>query len=425
MYFYKKMKLFLSIAVVVFNPLFSYCQDLMGDWKGNIKVNNSQIPIVFHFYKDSAKQIEGKWESPSQNAKNLPCGEIDVNGDSIMIGLQIISGHYSGKFITADSIAGTWYQGNGQSILNLKKFVDTSTTILYPGEKEVSVFSAANGKLYGTLLSKSIHQKLVIIIAGSGPTDRDGNNPMGDEANSYEMLSHALDSQNIATFRFDKRGVAQSIPAGFKEENLLFDDYIKDAEKIFDYIHDTLGFKDIYFAGHSEGSLTGIMASQQEKVKGFISIAGAGRPLDVVINEQLNNQSFPDSLKEKITFIFNELKEGRKVDDVPVVLNALFRKSVQPYIISWLRYDPVTEIKKLDCPVLILQGSCDAQVKIKDAENLHNANKKSKLDIIPLMTHTLKNAGEGCNDENHKTYTDPSLPLNRQLVNDIVNFVGN
>lgn len=418
------MKLFIALAILVFNSVFSYCQDLAGDWKGEIEVNNLQIPIVFHFYKDSAKQLAGSWESPSQNAKNLPCSEIAVNGDSIVVGLKIIAGYYSGKLTGTDSIAGIWHQGNGESILNLKKFVDTSTAITYPGEKEISLFSAVTSKLHGTLLSKSNHQKLVIIIAGSGPTDRNGNNPMGDKAYSYEMLAHALDSQNIATFRFDKRGVAQSIPADFNEANLTFDDYIKDAKKIFDYMHDTLGFKDIFFAGHSEGSLIGMIASEQKKVKGFISIAGAGRPLDVIINEQVNKQSLPDSLKEKITYIFNELKKGKQVDDVPVVLNALFRKSVQPYIISWLKYDPVTEIKKLDCAVLIVQGSCDIQVKTEDAENLHNANKKSKLDIISLMTHTLKNTGSDCKDENNRTYTDPSLPLNKQLVSDIVNFVG-
>ena len=81
---------------------------------------------------------------------------------------------------------------------------------MYPNEKEISITSSIGNKIYGTLLSKNNHQKLVIIIAGSGPTDRNGNNPLGDEANSYKLLAHSLDSQNIATFRFDKRGVAKS-----------------------------------------------------------------------------------------------------------------------------------------------------------------------------------------------------------------------
>ncbi len=106
----------------------------------------------------------------------------------------------------------------------------------------------------GTLLSKNNQQPLAIIIAGSGPTDRNGNSTISAATNEYQMLAYALDSQNIATFRYDKRGIAKSAYAGMKESNLVFDDYVKDAEKIFDYLHDTLGFKNIYFIGHSEGS---------------------------------------------------------------------------------------------------------------------------------------------------------------------------
>ena len=116
-------------------------------------------------------------------------------------------------------------------------------------------------------------QKLAIIIAGSGPTDRNGNNPMGVAANSYKMIADELDAQNIATFRYDKRGIGKSAINNMNEGDLVFDDYIKDAVKIFDYMKDSLGFKNIYFIGHSEGSLIGMVASQRVPVKGFISIS--------------------------------------------------------------------------------------------------------------------------------------------------------
>ena len=420
------MRIFLVVIILGFNWLFGFSQNIAGNWRAYIDVNNNKIPLIFHFYKDSLGNINGKWDSPAQNAYNLPCSGIAINGDSIKIGLKIISGYYNGKFMTADSIAGIWHQGNGAGPLNFLRFVDsvpTDKSISYPNEKEISIASAGGVELFGTLLSRNNKQKLAIIIAGSGPTDRNGNNPMGVKADSYEMLAHALDSQNIASFRFDKRGVGESIPDDFKEDNLIFDDYIKDAETIFDYMYDTLGFKDICFIGHSEGSLIGMIASQKKKVKGFISIAGAGRPIDEVIEEQVKSQPIPDSLKTRIKLIFNELKNGREVNDIPASLNSIFRKSIQPYMTSWLKYSPQKEIKKLNCPVLILQGTCDKQIKIADAENLNNADKKSLLDIIPLMTHTLKDTDEGCKDENDKTYMDPSLPLNQKLVRDIVNFL--
>ncbi len=128
------------------------------------------------------------------------------------------------------------------------------------------------------------------------------------------------------------------------------------------------------------------------------------------------------AVKEQIVPIFNQLKKRNEVDKIPAPLEPVFRKSVQPYMISWLKYDPAVEIKKLTCPVLIIQGTCDIQVKVKDAQNLHEANKRSMLKIITGMSHTLKNAGADCMDQ-QKTYTDGSMPLDETLVKDIVRFI--
>ncbi len=416
-----KQFLFISILNLAFSSLFS--QNIIGNWKGNIDVSGNQIPIVFHFYKDSTGKIDGKWDSPKQKAMNLPFSGININGDSLHLAIKMISGSYEGKFIGNDSIAGMWHQGGGQIDLNLSRSSETveiEKPNFLPNEKEIAITSAGGSKLYGTLFSKNNQQKLAIIIAGSGPTDRDGNNPLGDEANSYKLLAYSLDSLNIATFRYDKRGVAKSISSDFNESNLVFDDYIKDVEKIFDYLHDTLGFKDVYFIGHSEGSLIGMIAAQKKKVKGFISLAGAGRRADIVVEEQMKGA--PDSLRKEVTHIFSELKKGKQVKDISESLAPLFRSSAQPYLISWLKISPETEIKKVTCPILILNGTCDIQIKVEDANNLHNANKKSTLEIITTMTHTLKDAGKDCANQ-QKTYTDGSLPLNKLLVTDIVKFI--
>jgi pimeloyl-ACP methyl ester carboxylesterase len=419
--------------IFIFRYSFSFSQNIIGNWKGNIDVNGKEIPIVFHFYENDSGKLDGKWDSPAQKAMGLPFTTIHSTKDSLNISIAAINGAYKGRFINKDSIAGIWLQGGSTIALNFKKSTDTTEAsneiarpkekeIIYPNEKEISITSSIGNKIYGTLLSKNNRQKLVIIIAGSGPTDRDGNNPMGDEANSYKLLAHSLDSQNIATFRFDKSGVAKSVSTNFKESDLVFDDYIKDAETIYDYLHDTLGFKNIYFAGHSEGSLIGIMASQKKKVRGYISIAGAGRPIDVILEGQINKQAVPDSIKNTIHFVFSELKKGKEVNGLPSSFDIIFRKSIQPYMISWLKYSPEKEIKKLKCPILILQGGCDIQVKVEDANNLHKGNPKSVLHIIPLMTHTLKNAGKDCADQ-QKTYTDGTLPIDADMVKSISEFI--
>ncbi|MEO8961933.1 MAG: alpha/beta fold hydrolase [Ginsengibacter sp.] len=419
------MRQFLPICILClfFSSVFS--QKISGDWRGEIDVQGSQIPIVFHFYKDSTGSINGTWDSPKQNAKNLPFSQIKADEDSVHLAIQMISGSYNGKFINNDSIAGIWQQGVNQIPLNFSHTIlnndRENASSMHPGGQQISINTVPGITISGTLLSKNNHQKLAIIVAGSGPTDRNGNG-LGVETNDYKMLAWSLDSQNIATFRYDKRGVAKSASGNIREDSLRFDDYVTDLERIFDYIHDTLQFKDIYFIGHSEGSLVSIIASQKKKVKGFISVAGAGRPVDVILKEQMQKQHLPDSVKQQVSQIFDQLKNGKQVDDVPQLLSPLFRKSVQPYMISWLKYSPEKEIKKLSCPVLILQGSCDIQVKIEDAENLHKANKKSILEIIPSMSHTLKNAGVNC-DNQQKTYTDSSMPIDKKLVKDIVGFI--
>ncbi len=416
--------LFITIFMSLGSILFA--QNIIGNWKGNIDVNGDQIPIVFHFYQNGDGNIDGKWDSPKQNAIDLPFSAIHENGDSVHLDIEMISGSYNGKFFNRDSIEGIWEQRGNIIPLNFSRSAESAEVekpeSIFPGEKEISITSAGGSWLYGTLLSKNIHQKIAIIVAGSGPTDRNGNSSLGIKTNEYSMLAHNLDSQNIATFRYDKRGIAKSTYAGMKESDLVLDDYVKDAENIFDYLHDTLGFRDIYFIGHSEGSLIAMLASQKKKVKGYISIAGAGRPIDVILEEQMQKQPLPDSIKQKIPEIFDQLKKGKEVDNIPENLKIIFRKSIQPYMISWLKYSPEKEIKKLKCPILILQGGCDIQVKVSDADNLHNANKRSILDIIPTMSHTLKNAGKDCVDQN-KSYTDGSMPLDKNLVEDIEKFI--
>ncbi|MGN6339602.1 MAG: alpha/beta hydrolase [Ginsengibacter sp.] len=399
-------------------------QKIVGNWEGNIEINGNQIPIEFHFFKNDDGQTEGKWDSPKQKANDLPFSEIRFDEDSVHLGMKLIGGSYIGKFVGNDSISGMWSQSGYEFPLHLSRGTKEIKTVTHqhPGEKEIAISSASGSKLYGTLLSQNNQQPIAVIIAGSGPTDRNGNTALSDATNEYQMLAYSLDSQHIASFRFDKRGVGKSIPADFSEGELVFDDYVKDAEKIFDYLHDTLGFKNIYFAGHSEGSLIAMLAAQKKNVSGYISIAGAGRPIDEILEEQLQKAPWPDSVKQQIIPIFNQLKKGNRVNNIPEPLQMLFRKSIQPYMISWLKYDPTVEIKKLTCPVLIIQGTCDIQVKVKDAQNLHEANKRSILKIVPGMSHTLKNAGADCVDE-QKTYMDGSMPVDRLMAKDIVEFI--
>jgi fermentation-respiration switch protein FrsA (DUF1100 family) len=176
----------------------------------------------------------------------------------------------------------------------------------------------------------------------------------------------------------------------------------------------------IVVLGHSEGALIGSLVAQKTKINGYISLAGAGRPIAEVITEQLGRQ--PEQVQKESKQIMDSLLMGHSVKNVPFYLMALYRPSVQPYLISWFRYSPATEITKLQCPLLIIQGTKDLQVTLRDAENLYKAAPKATYTTIQNMNHVLKEIGEDAN-ENMASYAQPDRALHVNLVPTIVEFL--
>ncbi|WP_205509194.1 alpha/beta hydrolase [Longitalea arenae] len=284
------------------------------------------------------------------------------------------------------------------------------------------VLHTANGDISGTLtlpVSRPSGMPVALIIAGSGPTDRNGNNPMMKNE-SLQKLAHALALNNIASLRFDKRGIGDSKSAAKSEADLRFEDYINDARGWIALLKKDARFKKVFVAGHSEGSLIGMIAALN-MADGFISISGAGRSADKILKEQLANQ--PPAVKDPSFPIIDSLAMGKTVDSIPKILFAFFRPSVQPYMISWFHYDPQTEIKKLTVPVLILQGTNDLQVTVEDANLLARSNTKAQLALIKNMNHIFRIV-EGDRRENLATYITPTLPISDELVNTIAAFVN-
>lgn len=280
----------------------------------------------------------------------------------------------------------------------------------------------ATANIYGTLNSSKDKEQLplVIIIAGSGPTDRNGNNTTGLKTNAYKMISDTLAEHGIASLRYDKRGIAESYYTGFREEDLRFEDYISDAAEWVKKMQEDDSFSDIFVLGHSEGSLIGMLALQETDVSGFISVAGTAQSADALILEQLAGQ--PQEIIDEAESIIKALNQGMLVQDVSQSLYALFRPSVQPYLISWFKYNPVTEIAKLNVPLLVVHGSTDLQVNCSEAQQLAVANSNAELAVIDFMNHVLKNAGDDI-QTNLATYSNPSLPLNTEFCKVLTKFI--
>jgi len=295
------------------------------------------------------------------------------------------------------------------------------STIEMGQTEEILKLKTQTGEIEGTLVmpDSNLPVPVVLIIAGSGPTDRDGNNPVMKN-NSLKMLSAELAKKGIASLRYDKRGIAKSQPAGIKEADLRFEMYINDSADWIKLLGQNKKFSQVVVIGHSEGSLIGMVASQDPKVAKFISLAGAGQTADQIIREQLKAQ--PPFVLEQSTPILDELVKGNTVENVPPMLNALFRPSVQPYMISWFKFDPQIEITKIKKPVLIVQGTTDIQVSVDDAKRLQAAKTDAKMVLVEGMNHIFKNA-EADRMKNMQTYNQPDLPINAELIDVIYKFV--
>lgn len=282
-----------------------------------------------------------------------------------------------------------------------------------------------NGKtLHGTLEIPpgTASCPAVVIISGSGPTDRNGNNPLaGGKNNCLKQLAESLGSNGIASVRYDKRGIGQSAQAMTKEEDLLLDTYIEDAVLWGKELRKDDRFSQVSIIGHSEGSLIGMVACQKLKGDAFVSIAGTGVPASQLILRQLKPK-LPEKLFNDAKSIIEQLNDGKLVNSVPPSLVSLFRPSVQPYLISWFRYDPANEVAKLKVPVLILHGATDIQVSEDDALILAKANKQAKYITIDEMNHVLKKVS-GDIGEQLSSYSDPRLLIAESLVDEITAFI--
>jgi len=272
----------------------------------------------------------------------------------------------------------------------------------------------------GTLIVPPSFEKipLAIIIGGSGPTDRNGNQQMLKN-NSLRFLAEGLYEEDIASFRYDKRIVKMMKKAQIDEGKIKFDDFIEDAIAVTNYFKKDPRFSKIYIVGHSQGSLVGMVAAQG-LADGFISIAGAGQSIDKVIVDQLAKQA--PGLKDNARNAFDEMLENGSTTNYSPGLSSIFRTSLQPFLINWIKYDPQVEIKKLEVPVLIINGTKDIQVQISEAEALKSAKPDAQFEIVPKMNHILKEI-DGSDIENSKSYNEYNRPVMPEVLDIISSFI--
>jgi len=423
------MKKTLAVLLIFISTTFTYAQKtIVGTWEGKINIGGNSLRIVFHFEQKSNGFYSGSIDSPDQGAKGIHCDSIILKDDSVIVQVKVVNGGYNGMLVNDSEINGNWEQGGMQIPVKLKKSKVEKEKVAEQNKDtnciETNItLETKTGNIYGTLCTPKNFAKgpVALIIAGSGPTDRDGNSAMGLSTDAYKILAHQLAAHNIATVRYDKRGVGESSAALKSESDIRFDDYINDATAWIRLLKSDKRFTNVVVIGHSEGSLIGMVAAKEDNADEYISIAGAGESIDKTLKRQL--QTMPQQGRDTAYKIIDSLVAGKTVSHVDPMMYSLFRPSVQPYMISWMKYDPAVEIGKLTIPVLIIQGENDIQVTVEDAKKLSAGDKNATLVILKNMNHIFRDV-EGDRQANVATYNNPSLPIDAKLVTAISDFIN-
>lgn len=282
-------------------------------------------------------------------------------------------------------------------------------------ERELSA-PGPQGELKGTLHPVAAEQApVVLIIPGSGPTDRDGNNPLGVKAAPYRLLAEALGERGIATVRIDKRGMFASKSAVADPNAVTVADYSADTASWVTVIRKATGAPCVWVLGHSEGGLVALASvnARPEGICGTILVSTMGRPMGDVIKQQLRANPFNAPLLSAADAAIDALASGKTVaaESLPAPLLPLFHPRVQGFLMSAFALDPVRLAATIRPPLVIVQGARDIQVAAEDAERLKAANAAARLVLLPDTNHVLKQVTSDDRTANLATYADPALPL--------------
>lgn len=286
--------------------------------------------------------------------------------------------------------------------------------------------SNPRGVLHGTLVLPDGLKgpvPVALIIAGSGPTDRDGSNAIGIPVKPYLQLANALAARGIASVRYDKRGIGASAVSAPLDNPATFTAYVNDVVAWVQHLRADSRFSRVVLVGHSEGSLLALLAAGKTPVDGVVSLEGAGRPAVDVIVEQLKAAGEPPDVADQAQAIGAAIRDNKTVPDVPAGLASIFPWYLRTYEQQWFSADPAVAAAAYKGPLLVLQGGADFQVSMTDAKLLAAAHPGAILHVFAMMTHVLMDATATDRAASLKTYTDTSLKIDPHMADTVSAFI--
>ncbi|MDQ7995217.1 MAG: alpha/beta hydrolase [Luteibacter sp.] len=292
-----------------------------------------------------------------------------------------------------------------------------------------SVVRMGHPPLAGMLTDSGAGSPVVLLIPGSGPTDHDGNSPLGVSAQPYRLLAQALAAHHISVVRVDKRGLFLSRSASTDPNRVTMGMYAKDVIDWAARLSQSRHVHCVWVLGHSEGSQVAMLAARTDprNICGLILVSAPGRPGWAVLTEQLHERLLATGHASDIPSTdaaIEALRDGQPVqaETIPAAIRPLFRTDVQAFLIDWFRYDPPTDLAASSLPTLVIEGSADQQVEVADGSLLSHAREGVQLRVVEHMNHVWK-ASSGDARADLATYRRDDLPIVPELAEAIVVFI--
>ena len=266
---------------------------------------------------------------------------------------------------------------------------------------------------------------VALIVAGSGPTDRNGNStgPLRAQNNSnlYAILAWQLAEAGIASVRYDKRAIGANLQKLDLAQTSI-DDFVADVIAGARKLATDRRFSKVVLIGHSEGAELVLQAANRgAPAAGIVMLSGAGRPIMAVLREQLSKQLPPEEVVKWDSASARYLR-GEEAGDVHPGLKPLLLPTNRKFMQSWARYDPAAEIARAHVPVLVIQGGHDLQISLVDARALQSAQPAAKLVVIPNANHVFRAATDDRMAQ-LRLYTDPTIPIVSELTPAIADWI--
>lgn len=297
-------------------------------------------------------------------------------------------------------------------------FAATESTVEAPGPQ---------GPLAGTFLDVGAHKPVVLLISGSGATDRNGDTVTALKPGTLRLLAEGLAARGVSSVRIDKRGMFGSAHAIPDANQITIHDYVTDVQNWITVIQRRTGAPCIWIAGHSEGATVALAsASSVRPLCGLILISSPGRPFGELLRSQLHAAPGVQTLLPQVDRAIDAFETGKTVDPQTLHpgLRHIFHPSVQSYLIDIMRYDPAKLAAAYQGPILLVQGGRDIQVSLEeDFGRLKAAAPKADVLFLPEASHVMKDVPGTERADALRAYTDSAIPLDAKFVPRVAEFV--